>query len=72
MSRKKCSKHIRLKFDVVKKNIYLKITLVNSGFVALDIKIISSNFMPTIYETMKDFAILALVFFFNLHFHITL
>ena len=32
------------------------------GFVALDIKIISCNFMPTIYETMNDFGILALVF----------
>ena len=39
------------------------ITLVNSGFVALDIKIISSNFAPTIYETMNDFGILLLVFF---------
>ncbi|KAJ9576319.1 hypothetical protein L9F63_006819, partial [Diploptera punctata] len=40
--------------------IHLTIILVNSGFVALDIRLISDIFMLTILETMNDFGRFAL------------
>lgn len=39
------------------------VTLVHSSFLALDIRMVSNIFRPTIYEVMNDFGILSKVIF---------